>query len=72
MNKNKKIAKKIKKSGSKAELESLFKACRRRNEKNGVSFCENGFLCQSVIAEGECNVIADYAKTHTIGDINNG
>jgi len=69
MNKNRKLSRKVKKRGSKEELEYLFKNCGSRTEQKGISVCENGFSCKALIAEGECSLMIEYAKTHTLGDL---
>lgn len=73
MNRNKKY--KFKQTGSKEELKKLINDCKGRKENlisNNLT-CKYLYRpCKSVIAERKCPVIDAYAKTHTIGDINNG
>lgn len=69
MNANKKLSRKVKKPGNRKELEFLFENCKNRSMKGDVSFCENGFLCKTLISEGECSLMIEYAKTHTLGGL---
>ena len=67
MNKSRKI--KFKQTGSKEELEKLVNNCKGRKDNMICKYLYKP--CRSVIVDRKCPVIDTYAKTHTIGDINN-
>ena len=68
MNKNRKIKFKSK-EGSREELEKLINNCTGRKDNMICKYLYRP--CRSVIVDRKCPVIDAYAKTHTLGDINN-
>lgn len=67
MNRNRKTSKSIKQSGNRKELEMLLENCKYKQTGDWCSY--NNALCYRTIKQGNCKVIIDYSKTHTLGDI---